>query len=164
MPPSNPPPESAARLPAALALALAGGLSLFAALLTHEFLTFGAPGHGLLNADRSLCPDIACPTTGMIVVAHVAKAIGAAILFAFIGVIWPSGGFRLGVAALAFTLQYLVSLVGIASGYRAQFGTTWAWWEPFAELLWNPLLTPLLLLAGLALLFGLDRHLNRSRL
>lgn len=146
---------------AATALAFAGGISLFAVLLAHEILSFGAPGHGLLNADRSLCPDIACPTTGLILVAHIAKAIGAAILFGFIGVVWPSGRLRLGVAALAFALQYLVSLVGMASGYRAQFGTTWAWWEPFAELLWQPVVTLPLLASGLALLLILDAVMSR---
>ncbi|MEX3014471.1 hypothetical protein [Gymnodinialimonas hymeniacidonis] len=146
---------------AAFALALAGATSLLAVLLAHEILTFGAPGHGLINADRSICPDIACPTTGMIVVAHIAKAIGAAFLFGIIGAVWISGRTRIAVATVAFSLQYLWSLVGMASGYRIHFGTTWAWWEPFTELLWHPALTLALMVAGLALLFALDRLLNR---
>ncbi len=146
---------------ASLSLSCAGALALFAVLLAHEFLSFGPRGHGLINADRSTCPDIACPTTGILVVAHIAKAIGAAFLFGIIGAIWTSGVARLTITAAAFALQYVWSLVGMASGYRIHFGTTWAWWEPFAELLWHPATTLLLLALGLALCLSLDRFLNR---
>jgi hypothetical protein len=159
---SAPTSQATGRLNAATALAIAGALSLFAALMVHEILTFGGTGHGLINADRTVCPDIACPTTGLLLTAHIAKAIGAAFLFSVIGAIWVDGLARSLIAAAAFVGQYLLSLVGLASGYRAQFGTTWAWWEPFAELLWSPILTPALLIVGLTLTLGIDRQMRRA--
>ena len=134
---------------------MAGALSLFGALLAHEIVSFGAAGHAVIGlAD---CPDWPCPTLSMIVVALVFKAIGAGMAMGVLGALVAQAPARLRAAGLLWTVQYFWGLVGIASGYRDQFGTTWRWWEPFAVLLWQPALTLGLMAAGLALLIGLDR-------
>ena len=152
------------RLRPALTLALAGAVSLFGVLLAHELLAFGTEPHDFIAPAGAPCPDPPCLTTGMVITGQLAKAIGAGIVFAIIGAIWTSGAKRWLLAGGFFALQYLWSLVGIASGYRSHFGTSWAWWEPFAELLWHPVTTPALLLAGLAGCLGLDRVVRPWRL
>lgn len=147
------------RLKAAASLALAGGLSIFAVLLIHEVSAFGGATLGLIGPGSGPCAAPPCVTMGTIVSGHVAKALGAALVFAVIGAIWTRGPARLAIAGGFWALQYVWSLVGIASGYRAHFGSGWAWWEPFAELLWHPLVTPGLMLLGLAVCLGLDRGL-----
>jgi hypothetical protein len=154
----------AGRLRPALTLALAGAASLFAVLLTHEFLAFGTQPNDLIAPAGAPCPEPPCLTTGMVVTGLVAKAIGAGFVFALIGAVWTSGAARWLMAGVFFALQYLWSLVGIASGYRGHFGSTWAWWEPFAELLWHPVTTPALLMAGLVGCLGLDRLVRPWRL
>lgn len=154
----------AGRIRPALALAAAGGLSLFCVLLLHEVLVFGAQAHDLIAPVTAPCPEPPCLTTGMVIAGHVAKAVGAGIVFAIIGAVWTMGPARWMVSGLFFALQYLWSLVGIASGYRLHFGTGWDWWEPFAQLLWHPVTTPALLLAGLAGCLGLDRVVRPWRL
>jgi hypothetical protein len=143
-----------------MTLALAGGVSLFAALIVHEFHIFGAQAHDLIAASSTPCLDPPCLTVGMVVSGHIAKAVGAAMVFALIGAIWTRGAERMLIAAGYWVVQYTWSLVGIASGYRLHFGTGWAWWEPFAELMWTPIATPGLLAAGLVALIGLDRVLR----
>ena len=147
---------------AAASLALAGGLTIFAVLLTHELTVFGGAALGLIRPGSAPCPAPPCLTMDMIVWGHVAKAIGAGLVFAVIGAIWTRGPLRLAIAGGFWVLQYLWSLVGIASGYRAHFGSGWAWWEPFAELLWHPVTTPGLMLAGLAACLALDRLARRD--
>jgi hypothetical protein len=142
---------------AALTLALAGGISLFAVLLAQELMIFGEGGHALILANAAPCPVVPCVTVSMVVAGHVAKAIGAALAFALIGAIWLGGAARWSIAAPVWVGLYLWSLVGIASGYRSQFGTSWDWWEPFAELLWSPAMTLGLMATGLLACVGLDR-------
>lgn len=142
-----------------MSLALAGALSLFAALVIHEILSFGAAGHAMIG--RADCPDWPCPTLSLIVVGLVFKGIGAGIAFAVLGLLMAQAPGRLWGAGLLWVVQYLWGLVGIASGYRDQFGSTWRWWEPFAELLWQPVLTLGLMAAGVGLMVGIDRVLRR---
>ncbi|WP_038650350.1 hypothetical protein [Roseicyclus elongatus] len=151
---------SAGRLRAAFALSIAGALSLFAALMGHEFFVFGGQGHDLIEPSTALCAAPPCLTVEVVVSGQVAKAIGAAMAFAIIGVIWVQGRSRMLIGAGFWTLQFCWSLVGVASGYRLHFGTDWGWWEPFARLMWHPLVTPGLLVAGLAAFLGLDRVLR----
>lgn len=132
-------------------------MSLFAVLLIHEFLAFGAYPNDLIAPAGAPCPEPPCLTTGMVVSGQMAKAIGAGFVFALIGAVWTAGAARWLIAAGYWVVQYLWSLIGIASGYRLHFGSGWAWWEPFADLLWHPVTTPVLLLAGLAGCLGLDR-------
>ena len=146
------------RLGSALSLALAGALSLFAALLAHEILTFGASGHAIIG--QAECPDWPCPTLSVIIVGLVFKGIGAGLAFAALGAFVTLAPSRLRAAGLLWIVQYLWGLVGMASGYREQFGTTWAWWEPFAELLWQPALSLGLMAAGIVLMLGIDRVLR----
>ena len=153
-----------ARLRPALALAVAGALSLFPVLLLHEFLVFGAQAHDLIAPASAPCPDPPCLTSAMVVSGHVAKAVGAGLVFAIIGAVWTKGPGRWLIAAAFFALQYTWSLVGIASGYRLHFGTGWAWWEPFAVILWHPVTTPALLLAGLLACLGMDQMVRPWRL
>lgn len=134
---------------------MAGALSLFTALLTHEILSFGAAGHAIIG--RATCPDWPCPTLSLIVVGLVFKGIGAGLAFGAFGALVPVPPARLWGAGVLWAVQYLWGLVGIASGYRDQFGPDWRWWEPFADLLWHPALTLGLLGAGLVLFLGLDR-------
>ena len=148
------------RVRSALTLAFAGGSSLFAALMVHEFYVFGAATHDLIGSSSAPCTEPPCLTTGVVVSGQIAKAIGAAMVFGIIGAIWHHGALRWMTAAGFWVLQYTWSLVGIASGYRLHFGTSWAWWEPFAELVWNPITTPGLLAAGLVAFVGLDRLLR----
>jgi hypothetical protein len=145
----------ASRLRAALSLGIAGALSLFAALLAHEILTFGSSGHGIIG--RVTCPDWPCPTLSVITVGLVFKGIGAGLALACLGALLPHAPARLWGAGLLWVLQYLWGLVGIASGYRDQFGPDWHWWQPFAVLMWDPVTTPALLIAGLLACLGLDR-------
>lgn len=153
----SPDRNGANRLRAALALAAAGAVSLFAALLVHELSAFGGPALGLIQPASAPCAEPPCLTVGLVVSGHVAKALGAGVVFALIGAFWTRGPARWIIAGAFWALQYLWSLVGIASGYRAHFGTGWAWWEPFAELLFHPLTTPGLMLTGLAAFLLLDR-------
>ncbi|MBF9059927.1 hypothetical protein HKCCSP123_12115 [Rhodobacterales bacterium HKCCSP123] len=152
------------RLRPALTLALAGSASLFVVLLVHEILAFGTQPNDLIAPSGAPCAEPPCLTTGMVVTGLLAKSLGAGIVFAIIGALWTTGPARWLIAAGFFALQYLWSLVGIASGYRGYFGTNWAWWEPFAELLWHPVTTPALLLAGMAGCLGLDRLVRPWRL
>jgi len=154
---------AAGRLRPAVTLALAGGLSLFAVLLIHEVLAFGTQPHDLIAPAGAACAGPPCLTMGTVVTGLVAKAIGAGAVFAVIGAVWTTGAARWTIAGGFFALQYLWSLIGIASGYRGHFGTTWTWWAPFAELLWHPVTTPALLLAGLAGCLGLDRLARQGR-
>lgn len=142
-------------LRAALSLGLAGGLTLFAALLAHEILAFGASGHGIIG--RATCPDWPCPTLSVIIVGLVFKGIGAGLALGVLGLILPNEPARAWGAGCLWAVQYLWGLVGIASGYREQFGPDWRWWDPFAVLLWDPLTTPGLLIAGLLACLLLDR-------
>ena len=155
-------PADPSRVNAALSLALAGAISTFAVLLSHELLVFGDAALGLIVPDAAPCPAPPCLTVELIVWGHIAKAVGAAFVFALVGAIWTRGPLRWWLAGVVWVVEYLWSLVGIASGYRAHFGTGWAWWEPFAQLLWNPVTTPGLMLAGLMALFAMDRF-GRSR-
>jgi hypothetical protein len=145
----------------ALSLALAGSVTLFIALVLHEMLVFGPGGHDLIAGDTAPCPDPPCLTTGTVMTGHIAKALGAALAFAAIGVLVPRGRARGALGGLFWAGQYLWSLVGIASGYRDQFGADWAWWEPFTALMWHPVLTPGLMAAGLGAFLGLDRLTRR---
>lgn len=136
-------------------------MSLFAALLIHEIFTFGASGHAIIG--RADCPDWPCPTLSLIVVGLVFKAIGAGLAFGVFGALVPHAPGKAWGAGLLWMVQYLWGLVGMASGYREQFGTTWRWWEPFAELLWQPLLTLGLMLGGLLAFWLAVRMLDRER-
>lgn len=151
----------ASRLRAALTLAVTGAVSLFAVLLIHELLVFGGPAMGLIQPASAVCATPPCLTVDMIVWGHVAKAIGAGVVFALVGAVWTGGRKRWAIAGGFWALQYLWSLVGIASGYRAHFGTGWTWWEPFAQLLFHPLTTPGLMLAGLSVFISLDLAARR---
>ena len=150
-------PPAAARLRSAVTLALAGGASLCIVLLIHEFLAFGVAPNDMIAPAGTPCPDPPCLTSGMVVSGAVAKGVGAGMILAIIGAIWTSGPARWAIAGGYWVVQYLWSLIGIASGYRLHFGTGWTWWEPFAELLWNPVTTPALMLAGLVGCLGIDR-------
>lgn len=152
------------RLRAAARLAIAGGLSIFAVLLIHELTVFGGAALGLIRPGSAPCPAPPCLTVGVIVWGHVAKAMGAGLVFAVIGAIWTRGPARWAIAGAFWVLQYLWSLVGIASGYRAHFGSGWTWWEPFAQLLWHPVTTPGLMLVGLLACLTLDRLARRPLL
>ncbi|MCT4684124.1 MAG: hypothetical protein N4A39_10390 [Roseicyclus sp.] len=152
------------RLRPALTLATAGAVSLFAVLLVHEFLAFGTQPNDLIAPAGAVCVAPPCLTTATVVTGLVAKAIGAGVVFAIIGAVWTAGRARWLIAGGFFALQYLWSLVGIASGYRGHFGTAWAWWEPFADLLWHPVTTPALLMAGLVGCLGLDRLVKPWRM
>ena len=146
-----------------MSLALAGALSLFAALAAHEILIFGPRGHDIIGQDG--CPQSLCPDMTAVIIGLLAKAIGAGLALALLGAIVPMNPARMRGAALLWAAQYLWALLGIASAYRIHFGTTWRWWEPFVGLMWHPLLTPALLLAGLAVFLGIDRLLApRTRL
>ncbi|NKX43539.1 hypothetical protein [Roseicyclus persicicus] len=154
--------DSPGRLRSALSLALAGAVTLFAALVLHEMLVFGPAGHDLIGNGSTPCPAPPCLTTGTVVTGLIAKAIGAAFAFAAIGAIWAAGRARTGLGAGFWALQYLWSLVGMASGYRDGFPGDWDWWEPFAVLLWHPVLTPALMALGLGGFLGLDRLVRRG--
>jgi hypothetical protein len=141
----------------AIALGLAGSVTLFAALLTHEILSFGATGHDVIAHDAVACTVLPCVTLGTIVTGHMAKAVGTAIAFVVIGALLVGRAARGPIAALIWVALYLWSLVGIASGYKALFGSDWAWWEPFTELAWSPGVTLGLMLLGLLCCAGFDR-------
>ncbi len=140
-----------------MSLALAGAVSLFAALAAHESLVFGAHGHAIIGQPG--CALSLCPSGGAIVVGLVAKAIGAGLALGVLGALLPAAPARLRGASMLWTVQYLWALVGIASSYRIHFGTSWRWWEPFVALIWHPVLTPALLVAGLAVMLAVDRIL-----
>lgn len=143
------------RVRSALALAVAGALSLFAVLATHEILVFGAPGHGIIGQPG--CAASLCPAMSVVITGLVFKAIGAGLALGVLGMLLPGGPARLWGASLLWAGQYLWALVGIASAYRVHFGTTWRWWEPFTSLIWHPVATPALMIAGLCAFLALDR-------
>jgi hypothetical protein len=149
--------DNPGRVRSALSLALAGAVTLFAALFVHEMLVFGPGGHDLIASGTAPCPEPPCLTTGTVVTGLIAKAIGAAMAFGVIGAVWVAGPVRRGLGVALWSVQYLWSLVGMASGYRDGFPGDWDWWEPFAVLLWHPALTPALMALGLAVFLGLDR-------
>lgn len=147
------------RIGSAVSLMVAGAVSLFCVFATHEILVFGPHGHDIIgqaNCPPSLCPPMAAVLTGL-----AAKSIGAGLALGCLGALLPAGPVRLRAGATLWAAQYLWGLVGIASAYRSNFGTTWRWWEPMIGLLWHPVLTPALLVAGLAVFLGLDRLLRR---
>jgi hypothetical protein len=150
------------RVRSGVVLGFWGALSLLGALLIHEWLVFGPSGHDLIAAASAPCPEVPCITFSTIVTAQIAKAIGAAMLFAVIGAIWVTGARRWAVGVPVWLAEYLWSLVGIASSHRAAFGEDWRWWEPFATLMWSPILTPALALLGIGLWYGLDRASFRA--
>ncbi|WP_211315493.1 hypothetical protein [Roseicyclus mahoneyensis] len=141
-------------------LTVAGATSLFVAFAAHEISVFGIHGYGIIglaNCPPSLCPQMAAVLTGL-----AAKSIGAGLALGLLGALLPMGPARLRAAATLWAVQYLWGLVGIASAYRSNFGTTWRWWEPMVELLWRPVLTPALLIVGLGMFLGVDRLLARQ--
>ena len=137
------------RVRAALTLALGGAISLFGALLAHDLLSFGASGHDMIVEAGASCDMPPCLTMGVVLAGHMAKAVGAGLVFALIGAVWVAGPARGVLGASLWVMQYIWSLIGIASGHRASFGTSWRWWEPFAELMWDPVLTLGLMVGGL---------------
>jgi hypothetical protein len=145
------------RIGSALALGLAGALSLFSAFATHEILVFGAQGHGIIG--QANCPPSLCPPMAMVLTGLAAKSIGAGLALGLLGALLTAGPVRARAAAALWAVQYLWGLVGIASAYRSNFGATWRWWEPFFALMFHPILTPGLLLVGLALFTGAERLL-----
>jgi hypothetical protein len=147
----------AGRVRAGARLAFWGALTLLGALLAHEWLVFGPSGHDLIADASAPCAEVPCITFGTIVTAQIAKALGAAMLFAVIGAIWAAGRLRWAVAGPVWVAEYLWSLIGIASSHRAAFREDWRWWEPFAVLMWSPVITPGLALLGIGLWYGLDR-------
>jgi hypothetical protein len=149
--------QAAGNRRSAIALGLAGSSTLFAALLTHEILSFGAAGHDVITRDPAACTALPCVTLGTVVTGHLAKAVGTAIAFVVIGALLVGQAARWPIAAVIWVALYLWSLVGIASGYRARFGSDWAWWQPFAELAWSPGVTLGLMLLGLLCCAGCDR-------
>lgn len=140
------------RLQSATSLALIGATTLCAALALHELLSFGPGGYDVIaRAGSPDCRAAPCVSPQMVIFGQIAKAVGAALVFALVGAFTVSLRGRLGVGAALWVAQYFWSMLGIASGYRAQFGTTWAWWEPFAELMWRPGMSLPLMLGGLAI-------------
>lgn len=150
-------PTGAGRVRAGATLAFWGALTLLGALLAHEWLVFGPSGHDLIADASAPCGEVPCITFGTIVTAQIAKALGAAILFGAIGAIWVAGHRRWIVALPAWLAEYLWSLIGIASSHRGALGGDWRWWEPFAVLMWSPVITPGLAVLGIGLWYALER-------
>jgi hypothetical protein len=149
--------EAGARIRSGASLALAGAVSLFVALAAHEVLSFGTFGHGLI--DRASCEMSLCPTLSVVIAGLAFKSIGAGLALGFLALLVADDPARRSAAILLWLMQYLWSLIGIASGYRGNFGTTWRWWEPFAGLLWDPVMTPALMIIGLTVFLATDRIL-----
>jgi len=127
---------------------LAGCLSLFAALLIHEIVAFGY-FRGFLTGEREMVSYFYPSGVGEIVAVNALTAAVMALPLALIA--WFKTNIRplivpLGITWLALCLWGYFST---ASGYRAHFGTTWLPHEPFLELMWSPVLTPLSTLIGI---------------
>ena len=131
-----------------------------AVLIPTEILVFGASGHGIIG--QADCPSSICPSLSVVIVGLAFKCIGVGLALGALGALLPDAPARLRGAMVLWSLQYLWALVGIARAYQIHFGTSWAWWEPFVALIWNPVLTPAVMIAGLALLLGIDRFLRRG--
>lgn len=143
------------RLRSALSLALIGAVTLSPVLAAHDILSFGPRGHDLIAPWGTTCTEWPCATMNLVVFGQIAKGIGAAMVFGLVGAFTVSLRGRVGIGALAWLVQFWWSLAGVASGYRGHFGTTWRWWEPFADLMWTPSLTLPLMAGGLAAFAGL---------
>ena len=143
------------RLRSALSLALIGALTLSPLLAAHDILSFGPRGHDLIAPWGTSCTEWPCATMNLVVFGQIAKGVGAAMVFALVGAFTVSRRGRLGVGATAWVVQFFWSLAGIASGYRGHFAESWRWWEPFAELMFDPVLTLCCLGIGLALFLAL---------
>lgn len=141
------------RLRSAAGLAIWGSLSLTAAVLAHEIISFGPWGHDAIAGWGTRCIDWTCVTPDLIIVTHIAKALSAALIFGLFGMVVRSDPARIIGAAILWLIQYGWSMAAIASGYKAIFGTTWRLWEPFVELAFDPALTTTLALVGLASLY-----------
>jgi hypothetical protein len=127
---------------------LAGWLSLSAASILHEFVSFGYT-HGYFTGERNLGYGV-YPTTamGIVIEALVISAL-AGVAIAVVCALIGQHIVRLILAAALWLILCRQIYFMTAFGYRGDFGTTWLWREPFWALMWSPWLTPLATLLGL---------------
>jgi hypothetical protein len=130
-------------------VALGGTLSLLSVLFVHELASFGL-GHGLVRWSDTGCAAGDCAGIGLIVVTLGMTAVVLAPIFALAGAVTARWARRLPVLSALWLCLVILLLMQTANGYRAAFGATWLWYEPFVELMFQPLLTPALLVAGVA--------------
>ncbi|MFV0474565.1 MAG: hypothetical protein ACK5MQ_10235 [Pikeienuella sp.] len=87
--------------------------------------------------------------------------VGASLIFAAAAVFYSITPPLLIVIA-SYTLAFAWGAITTAGGYAGCFGNTWLWWEPVWELLFDPVLTPLLHVSGLTA-FMLTMRMRRRR-
>nr|MCU0802623.1 hypothetical protein [Paracoccaceae bacterium] len=63
-----------------------------------------------------------------------------------------------GLALPLWVFLWFLSAGGIASQFAVDFGTTWGFMEPFRALMAHVVLTPVCLISGCAVLWGLLRQ------
>jgi hypothetical protein len=126
----------------------AGWLSLSAAWLFHEILTFGFL-HGYLIGERQLGFGIYPASLGGIILEALFFCAVGSVLFAVLAFALKSSDARLPILGAVWLALCGWAFMETAVGYRSDFGATWRWHEPFWALMWSPWLTPLATLLGL---------------
>lgn len=104
---------------------------------------------GRIHWSDSGCHAADCAGIAVLLIASAFHVVAVALLFALAGALFPHGPNRTPILATLWLFSSLCLLTSIASGYRAGYGATWLWHEPFVELLFHPIVTPSLLVAGL---------------
>ncbi|TDT74973.1 hypothetical protein BDE40_1696 [Litoreibacter halocynthiae] len=127
---------------------IAGWLSLSAAWLLHEIVTFGFQ-YGFLTRKREVLFFQYPSGLAEIVVVALVMSWVAAVPLALACLVLRQSRPRLPVLGVIWLILCMWGYSATASGYREHFGATWLWHEPFVELMWSPWLTPLATLLGL---------------
>lgn len=122
-------------------------LTLPVVMFVHEVVTFGYKW-GFLTGKRQNFAGGGGIILGFIVFFQLFMGTIAASVLAIMASLFYRTRLCVWVLTLSYMGAYFWAANGTASGYRANFGATWRFPEPFFELMLHPILTPVLTLIG----------------
>jgi hypothetical protein len=138
------------RLTQAIRTALAAIYTLIPTVFIHDVISFALIRPHIRWSDVGCTTGDACVGIAIVVFIYAMLALPVAIVFALAGALLSGLRPRRIVLMLAWLGVCGWMLIATASGYRIGYGATWRWYEPFWELMAHPILTPALLIMGLA--------------
>lgn len=133
------------RSDAMLRAGLACGAVLWAALAALNLILF----HDYIYQGYPLSPEVQV-TAGKMILDALLCALPGALVAAGAGFALPRGWPHLAGAGAAYLTGLWYGRELVASIYRIDFGTTWAFGEAARELAWHPVWVPALTIGGLA--------------
>lgn len=131
-------------------------LVLSVVMFCHDIFSFGYRW-GFMTGQREIDPIFGDYTIGALAGFHLFMGVAVAVPLSLAAFILGPGRPLIFGLICGYSVLFVLLAEAMASGYAFQFGATWAPYEPFWELFYHPIVTPIMFLASLGMYVWLLR-------